>query len=469
MAKIDKSTYYKKIPKVDVLLEDKNIKKAIDYYGHNFIVDVIRWKCDEIRCFIDSCNDADQIKKTINGLTKNVVELCEAWHGANLKKVINGTGVVLHTNLGRAPLGKAQTKNMDEVAAGYTNLEYDLSTGKRNRRYAHVEDKLKYLTGAEAGVVVNNNAAAVMLVLNTIAKNKEVITSRGELVEIGGSFRIPDVMNVSRAKLVEVGTTNKTHLADYENAITSKTAALLKVHTSNYKIVGFSESPSINELRQIADEHSLIVYEDLGSGTLIDFSEFGLCDEPTVQNSINLGVDIVSFSGDKLLGGPQAGIIVGKKRFIEKIKKNPLNRTLRVDKFTLALLDSTLTQYLNKDEAIKNIPVLNMLTSRADDIKIKAETLQKKLAKQKLDCTIAIEKTKSQAGGGSMPLLEIDSYSIAFSPTKISVNSLENKLRKSEIPIIGRCKNDKYYLDLRTIDKTDFEIIASEVYSALKD
>ena len=357
---------------------------------------------------------------------------------------------------------------MDEVAAGYTNLEYDLNTGKRNQRYAHVEDKLKYLTGAEAGVVVNNNAAAVMLVLNTIAKNKEVVTSRGELVEIGGSFRIPDVMNVSRAKLVEVGTTNKTHLADYENAITSKTAALLKVHTSNYKIVGFSESPSINELRQIADEHSLIVYEDLGSGTLIDFSEFGLYNEPTVQNSINLDVDIVSFSGDKLLGGPQAGIIVGKKKFIDKIKKNPLTRALRVDKFTLSLLDSTLTQYLNKDVAIKNIPVLNMLTSSANDIKLKANRLHKKLSEQNLDCEIQIEKTKSQAGGGSMPLLEIDSYSIAFSPANISVNRLENKLRKSEIPIIGRCKNDKYYLDLRTIDESDFDIVKTEILSALK-
>ncbi len=288
---------------------------------------------------------------------------------------------MIHTNLGRSLLAKEAIENVIKVSENYSNLEYDLKQGKRGSRYSHVEELIKKVTGAEAAMVVNNNAAAVMLALNTLCEEKEAIVSRGQLVEIGGSFRVPDVMKFSRAHLVEVGTTNRTHLYDYENNINENTGVLLKVHTSNFKIMGFTEEVSSEEMVQLGEKYKLPVMEDIGSGTLVDFSKYGFTYEPTVQSSLEKGVDVVTFSGDKMLGGPQAGIIVGKKKYIDKMKKNQLTRALRIDKMTLAALEGTLKYYIDEKEAIENIPTLNMILSSKEIHKKKSSKIKKKTSK----------------------------------------------------------------------------------------
>lgn len=456
---------FKLIPKVDVLLEDSKINKLIDEYGRDIVVDVIRECVDDLREFVKQNQSVDEVKDKIKNLPNEIKEWLISKHQLSVKKVINGTGTILHTNLGRAPLSQKHLDKVNKIMSGYTNLEYDLQKGQRGLRYSHIEDKIKYITGAESAIVVNNNAAAVMLVLSSLAKGREAITSRGELVEIGGSFRIPDVMEASGTKLVDVGTTNKTHISDYENAITENTALFLKVHTSNYKILGFTDSVSLDDMCKLGEQHQIPVYQDLGSGVLVDLEKYGLEHEPTVQDSVKAGVDVISFSGDKLLGGPQAGIIVGKKEYIDKIKKNPVTRALRVDKFTISVLDAVLCEYLNEENAITNIPILKNLTQDISAIKKSAEHLFELLSKSKIDFKIKLIKTKSQAGGGSMPTLEIDSYGIEFSPKNMSVSQLEVKLRFLDIPIIGRTSHDKFILDVRTLNKDDFKTIVKEFES----
>ena len=313
---MNKNMLYRSIPKVDVLLENERIQETIEQYGRNAVMECIHIETDRLRSFIAKCEDEEEAGKRIKQLVPCIVKTAEKMHTPNMKKVINGTGTILHTNLGRAPIGRAHMEKAAELVCGYSNLEYNLEQGKRGERYSHFEELLCKITGAEAAMAVNNNASSVLLILSSLAKGGEVIVSRGELIEIGGKFRIPDVMEQSGASLVEVGTTNKTHYSDYEEHITEETKALLKVHTSNYRIVGFTESVTIDELVPLAREREIPVIEDLGSGVLIDLSKYGLSYEPTVQESVAKGADVVCFSGDKLFGGPQAGIIIGRKKYL---------------------------------------------------------------------------------------------------------------------------------------------------------
>jgi len=382
--------------------------------------------------------------------------------GPNFKRVINATGVVIHTNLGRSILPDIARKAVVEAATRYSNLEFNLATGARGSRYSLVEQILCDLTGAEAALVVNNNAAAVLLVLDTFAKDREVIVSRGQLVEIGGSFRVPEVMVKSGARLVEVGATNRTHLKDYEEAISEETVMLLKVHASNFKMVGFTKEVSAEELVSLATRHNLLVMEDLGSGCLIDLSIYGLKREPTVQETVRAGVDVITFSGDKLLGGPQAGLIVGKRAIIDRIKKNQLNRALRIDKFTLASLETVLRQYYDPKTAVTIIPTLAMLTAPPGIMARRASRLAKKI-KNKLagKCSVTVKATGSRVGGGALPEENIESRAVVLEPHDRTVNDLESDLRLGTLPVIGRIEDDRYLLDMRTVADDEVPVIAN--------
>jgi len=387
----------------------------------------------------------------------------------NLRRLVNGTGVVIHTNLGRSLLAETALAQIESIAGSYSNLEFDLDTGRRGSRYSLVESLLRELTGAEAAMVVNNNAAAVLLCLDTAARDREVIVSRGELVEIGGSFRIPDVMAKSGAILKEVGTTNRTHLKDYHRAIGSDTGLLLKVHTSNFQVVGFTASVTLSEMVDLGRQFHIPVMEDLGSGTLIDFSSYGLAAEPTVQASVAAGADLVTFSGDKLLGGPQAGIILGKANLLDRIRENPLTRALRIDKLTLAGLEATLRLYLDEKSALAQIPTLRMLTLSEGQVAEKAERLAgmlDELDDERLE--IQILESHGKAGGGSLPMLDLPGRCIAVSVAGFSSTALEKDMRAFRTPVIGRIESDMFLLDLRTIQEGEFEIIRDALQYILK-
>ena len=465
---MNKNILYRNIPKVDVLLENPRIVKLIKKYHRDVIVDIIREEINKLRTFIKENDDISLIEEKTNQLVENITKSTEKIYSYNLRKVINGSGTILHTNLGRAIISKKHANYLSEVVTNYSNLEYNLEEGKRGERYSHFEKLICKITGAEAAMAVNNNAAAVMLVLSSMAKEKEVIVSRGELVEIGGKFRIPDVMKSSNAHLVEVGTTNKTHLEDYSDAITENTGALLKVHTSNFKILGFTESVSVEELSKLSKEKDIPIIEDIGSGVLIDLSKYGLEYEPTVQDSIKAGVDIVSFSGDKLLGGPQAGIIVGKKKYIDKMKKNPLTRAFRIDKFTATVLEMIFHEYLNEENAIKNIPVLSLITKDIKEIEKSAKKLYAKLSNLKDAADIKVEDTLSQIGGGSLPTENIKSKCISIVPKNISTASLEEQLRLNENPVVARISDNKLIIDMRCILEDEIEILAEKIINILK-
>ena len=460
---MNKNLLYRSIPKVDVLLEDEAVKEMIEQYSRDSVMEAIHIEMDKLRKFIGQCEEEEKTKDQIALLKEHIELTVAAMHTPNMKMVINGTGTILHTNLGRAPIGRKHMERVAALATGYSNLEYNLEAGRRGERYAHFEKLLCKITGAEAAMAVNNNAAAVMLVLSSLAKGGEVVVSRGELVEIGGKFRIPDVMEQSGAILVEVGTTNKTHYDDYEDAITEETKALLKVHTSNYRIVGFTDTVGIDELIPLAKEHGLPVIEDLGSGVLIDLSKYGITYEPTVQESIAKGADVVCFSGDKLLGGPQAGIIIGKKKYIDKMKKNQLTRALRIDKFTAATLELVLQEYLSEENAIQNIPVLRMITKSLEEVTNEARTLSRMLKRAGLPAKIELQACESQIGGGSLPLERIPSMAVTFRPKKITVPELEERMRHLPIPVIPRTVNDTILLDVRTMDKKTFKVLASQL------
>ena len=460
---MNKNLLYRSIPKVDVLLEDEAVKEMIEQYSRDSVMEAIHIEMDKLRKFIGQCEEEEKTKDQIALLKEHIELTVAAMHTPNMKMVINGTGTILHTNLGRAPIGRKHMERVAALATGYSNLEYNLEAGRRGERYAHFEKLLCKITGAEAAMAVNNNAAAVMLVLSSLAKGGEVVVSRGELVEIGGKFRIPDVMEQSGAILVEVGTTNKTHYDDYEDAITEETKALLKVHTSNYRIVGFTDTVGIDELIPLAKEHGLPVIEDLGSGVLIDLSKYGITYEPTVQESIAKGADVVCFSGDKLLGGPQAGIIIGKKKYIDKMKKNQLTRALRIDKFTAATLELVLQEYLSEENAIQNIPVLRMITKLLEEVTNEARTLSRMLKRAGLPAKIELQACESQIGGGSLPLERIPSMAVTIRPKKITVPELEERMRHLPIPVIPRTVNDTILLDVRTMDKKTFKVLASQL------
>lgn len=382
----------------------------------------------------------------------------------SLRPVINATGVTLHTNLGRACLSEKAVAAAAAVAGQYSTLEFDLEKGERGSRYTHVENLLCRITGAEAALVVNNNAAAVLLILSALGKGGEVITSRGELVEIGGSFRIPEIMEQCGCTLKEVGATNKTHLWDYERAICEQTRALLKVHTSNYRIMGFSEAVSLSELVALGAEYELPVIEDLGSGCFYDLEKLGIHGEPTVMNSVRAGVDIISFSGDKLLGGPQAGIIIGKKRWIKRLKTHPLTRAMRVDKMTLAALEATLRTYLDPAQAEREIPTLRMLSASPCALKARAEALCAALREKGICCEVIPEQ--DQVGGGSVPTQLLPTFCVAVCPKRHSVDGLERTLRQGEPAIIGRIAHEKYLLDARTLRDCDLPVVIQRLAEA---
>ena len=464
---MNKNLLYRSIPKVDVLLENQAIQEMIERYSRDSVMEAIRAEMDNLRAFIGGCDEEDKAQEQIALLVSHIGDAVEKMHTPNMKKVINGTGTILHTNLGRAPISREHMKKAFDIVTGYSNLEYNLEEGRRGERYSHFEKLLCKITGAEAAMAVNNNASSVLLILSSLAKGGEVIVSRGELIEIGGKFRIPDVMTQSGAMLVEVGTTNKTHVSDYEENITEETKALLKVHTSNYKIVGFTESVGIDELMPIAKEHDIPVIEDLGSGVLIDLSQYGLTYEPTVQESVAKGADVVCFSGDKLFGGPQAGIIVGKKKYIDMMKKNQLTRALRIDKFTAAALELVLQEYLSEEQAVQHIPVLRMITESLDEVARRARSLARTIRSTDIPAKVDVVSCESQIGGGSLPMERIPSMAVAIRPKYESVAALEDQMRHLTVPMIPRTVNDTIMLDVRTIETEDFKLIAAELQELL--
>ena len=474
----NKNEILRRFPSVQSILErikDSSVYKAFPY---EFIKDKIENLIEsEKKKVIESMqNGIDQdisenrskldaeffIKKLYNDLND---------FSFSLKKVVNGTGVVIHTNLGRSILPKSALDNIAKISSSYSNLEFNLSEGKRGKRYSHVEYLLKKILKCEKAIVVNNNAAAVFMSLSTFCSGakKEVVVSRGELVEIGGSFRIPDIMSASGAVLIEVGATNKTKLGDYESAINENTALLLKVHQSNFRIVGFTASPSGKDIASMAKKHGIPVMEDLGSGSFVDIRKFGLPYEPTAQEVLENGVDIVTFSGDKLLGGPQAGIIAGKAEYIDRISSNPLNRAFRIDKMTLAGLEAVLFEYLDADNAVKNIPTLSLIAQSESEIKRKALKLLN-LIKRAENIDKALFEFKitddfSLVGGGALPDYELKTYSLSIIHKKIGASGIGEIFRKAKTPVIGKIKNGEFRLDMRTVFPDDFNDILAAITS----
>ncbi|MDT2659538.1 L-seryl-tRNA(Sec) selenium transferase [Enterococcus hulanensis] len=447
------------LPSVDVLL------KQIDpIYPHGKAKEATQQVVASLREAV-----VDGIRKTVIDQKEVVAMIHKQLEEKqfSLRRVINGTGTVIHTNLGRSSLSAKTQEQLLATSFHYSNLEFDLESGKRGSRYSHLVSIVKKLTGAEDVLVVNNNAAAVLLVLSTLTQEKEVLVSRGELVEIGGAFRIPDVITSSGGTIVEVGTTNKTHLADYEKALTEETGAVLKVHTSNYRIVGFTESPALEDLAELAHQNDLPLINDLGSGLLLDMRPFGLPYEPTVKEVLDQGCDIVTFSGDKLLGGPQAGIIVGKKEYIEKMKKNQLLRALRIDKMTLSALEATLSLYLDEKEALKSVPTLQMIGLSEEDCLGKAAELAAMLQRI-TELSVKIEKDSSKIGGGSYPEHLLPTYAVVLSSERFTADDLQEKLRLAATPIITRVKNDCNFLDLRTIAVEEFSLIQESLQEIFK-
>ncbi|GAB6109578.1 L-seryl-tRNA(Sec) selenium transferase [Fusibacter bizertensis] len=454
----------RQIPKIDLILEllpekylDKldmrHIKSVIDEELNLLRSQIVKGKIHEV---------------VVNEVILNIVDSLERSLTHNIKHVINATGIVLHTNLGRAVLSKSTISHLEGTMTHYNTLEYDLDKGKRGSRYAHVESLLCRLTDAEDALVVNNNAAAVMLILNTLANNKEVILSRGELVEIGGSFRIPEVMKSSGCKLVEVGTTNKTHLFDYENAIAPETALIMKVHTSNYQILGFTNAVNREVLSELSRRAEIPFYEDLGSGAIINLDMIEGLQEPSIIECIHSGVDLVSFSGDKLLGASQAGIIVGKKKYIDQLKKNQLLRALRIDKLSLAVLEDTLITYQKKENAIFFNPTLKMLHMSEDSIYEKVSHFVKsnQHSLQKINVRYAIEPMVSQIGGGALPLVALPSYGLTIKGD-FNLNFFQTELRKLQVPIICKVDNDAIHFDFRTIFEDEYTLLIDGIVSVL--
>jgi L-seryl-tRNA(Ser) seleniumtransferase len=460
-----------RIPKVDEILADPGVSRWIGEYSRSVVVEAVRSGLQRFREKLLASSESQAGDPTIFSMEKLMPyfkEAIEQQVTCRLKRVINATGVVIHTNLGRSLLPSSAIAHMEEVSRHFSNLEYNLDKGERGSRYVHVDEVLCALTGAEGALVVNNNAAGVLLVLNTLAEGKDVIVSRGQLVEIGGAFRIPDVMRRSGARLVEVGTTNRTHLEDYHRAIGEETALLLKVHTSNFKIVGFTAEVTGKELADLGKQQGVPVMEDLGSGCLVDLTPYGFREEPLVQGSIRAGMDVVTFSADKLLGGPQAGIILGKREIICQVRDNPLNRALRIDKLTLAALESTLRLYLDEERALQEIPTLAMLTISRKELTLKARRLLRQIRSRVGDAVEAvIREDNSQVGGGAYPLQELPTQVISIRSRTFSSNQLEERLRGQLPPVIARIHRDELLLDLRTIQDHEFPLLVQTLARAV--
>ncbi|MBT3990002.1 MAG: L-seryl-tRNA(Sec) selenium transferase [Rhodospirillaceae bacterium] len=445
------------VPSIDSILRLDTAAVLVEQYGRSLVTEGVRQVIADIRSQITELGEKALPLLAESAVVAQVARYVEDASAPSLRAVYNLTGTVLHTNLGRAVMAKEAIDAMVKVATGASNLEYDIESGKRGDRDSHLDDLLCKLTGAEAATVVNNNAAAVLLVLNTLGQRKEVPVSRGELIEIGGAFRIPDIMKRAGCKLVEIGTTNRTHLKDYAEAISAKTACLMKVHTSNYTVQGFTKEVTAKEMSELARSRNLPVIEDLGSGTLIDLSKFGLPHEPTAQEAINSGVDVVTFSGDKLLGGPQAGLIVGRKDLIAKIKKNPMKRAMRLDKVTIAALTATLQLYLDPDTVAMRVPTIRLLSRSKEDIQAVAEHIAAPL-RQALGEDIYVKQIncQSQIGSGSLPVERLDSIALSIAPQKGKPGGKLKKyaeaFRALPTPVIGRIQDDAFLLDLRCLE-----------------
>jgi L-seryl-tRNA(Ser) seleniumtransferase len=459
----NKKKLLKDIPSVDECLKSSYGLKWLGVYPRRTVLKAVRDVLGSRRAEILKGKEPDISPAS---LSEDIEKELFTLSSYKLRPVINATGVVIHTNLGRALLSEEALKNVIMLATSYSNLEYDISKAKRGKRHSHIKDIIVELTGAEDAIVVNNNAAAVLVCLNTFAKDREVVVSRGELVEIGSSFRIPEVMEASGAALREIGSTNKAHLRDYENAICGSTAMLMKVHPSNYKVIGFTEEVSMEELSGLGREFKVPVMADLGSGCMIDLEKYGVHGEPTVQSVIKSGVDIITFSGDKLLGGPQAGIIIGKKKYISKIQQNPMLRALRIDKLTLASLEATLMQFLDEEKAVRDIPSLRMLTEQKEMIKKRARRIHTSLKKYiSENAVIEVISDQSRAGGGALPETDFPTFAVSIKPRNMSVNKLEKRLRESSPPVIARIQEGALFIDVRTVLDREIKPLVNAVIS----
>lgn len=453
------SKILRNLPSVSQLLESPKLKEMVETINHSVVADGVRTFLDDLRTQVTSAADDVSIPSP-SEMADKIANWLSNEERPYLRPVINGTGIILHTGLGRAPLAEEALASVNEISKGYASVEVSLATGDRGQRVKAVERLICELTGAEATVVVNNNAAATMLTLSAMAQGKEVIVSRGQLIEIGGSYRLPDVMECSGAKLREVGTTNKTHLADYENAIDPElTGALLKVHPSNFEVVGFTKTISTKELSVLAAKHDLPLIDDIGSGALLDYAQFGLQNEPVASDSIRDGADLILFSGDKLIGGPQCGIVAGKKKYVDRILKNPLMRAMRVGKMTLAALHATLSLYRDDEKAKQSVPLLRMLSMPTENLKLRAEKLASLLGPVAHVESCEAIKEEAMLGGGSLPAQKIPTWCVSISPNG-SVDSLTAKLRNASPSILGRVQKDRLLLDTRTISPAeDLEVV----------
>jgi L-seryl-tRNA(Ser) seleniumtransferase len=443
------------LPSVDRLIGHESAADLIGDFGRSLSLQALRAQLEREREAIR----AGSANPTTEQILVRAHQLASGWLLASLHPVINATGVIIHTNLGRAPLSRAAREAMLSVASGYSTLEYDLASGKRGKRDQHADSLLARITGAESALVVNNNAGAILLALTAFARRKEVLISRTQLIEIGGGFRIPEVLKQSGAKLVEVGTTNRTHLADFENAISDKTTVIMRAHHSNFKLVGFTTEPALPELVELSKAHNLITLDDLGSGALLDTAAFGLGHEPTVQESLQAGAPLVAFSGDKLLGGPQAGLLVGEKSLIERLRKHPLARALRPDKLCLAALSATLQHYL-RDEALEEVPVWQMIASPLDQLERRAASWREELKQGKLI------HGQSTVGGGSLPEESLPTWLLALDSEQ--PDRLAARLRHLELPIIARIESGQLVLDPRTVLPDQDQALLHALKTAVK-
>ena len=468
------SDLLKRLPSVDEAIKSPDGQGWLAKYPRRFVLDGIRQAIELKRMLIISGRLTELAEDALPALAPEMEAAIKRLASPSLVPVINATGIVMHTNLGRSPLTRSAIENIARVAEGYSNLEYDLATGKRGKRYSHIVHLLRTVTGAEDAIAVNNNAAAVLLCLAAMARGREVIVSRGELVEIGGSFRVPEVMAQSGAILREVGATNKTHLRDYEAAINENTALILKVHQSNFRMVGFTEEVSLRDLVLLGRKRQIPVMYDMGSGCLVDLKPHGIHDEPTVQEIVKDGPDVVTFSGDKLLGGPQAGMIVGNTAHIQNIARHPLTRALRIDKLTLAALESTLADYVDIEGAIDKIPTLSLLLEPASKVKRRADGLARAIGKATSGAKSKSAKLKAHvmpdvtySGGGALPAREVETFVVSVEHPTLSANELEERLRKGSPAVIGRIKEGRMLLDTRTISQDQIALIAQRIRETL--
>lgn len=455
------------LPPVDRVLTEPPLPAMLAEYPRPMVVEAVQKVVEYYRSRLESAaGGLTESDLAASALAQQAARQVKQWFMPSLRPVINASGIILHTNLGRSPLPAAAIKAITKAASGYCNLEYSLDSGQRGSRQEHLEDLLCRLSGAEAALVVNNNAAAVLLALHALAADKEVVVSRGQLVEIGGSFRLPEVLKSSGAVLVEVGTTNKVYTGDYEAAIGERTAVLLKVHPSNYRIVGFTSEVGSAELASLAHSRGLLFLEDLGSGALLDLTRYHLEPEPTVQESVAAGADLVCFSGDKLLGGPQSGIIVGRRHLVERLRRHQLARALRVDKLTVAALESTLKIYLDEQRVCREIPVWEMIAAGPGDLQQRAESLAWQIGDILGPRAVEVVPGSSKLGGGALPLQELPTYLVAISPPRMEAAALERRLRQGEPPVIARVQQDRLLLDLRTIFPEEERLLVDAIRAA---